>query len=387
MTIAFSCHACGGNVPALEASALKSLVGSDCTPVSGSLRVGVCASCGLLQKETSSAWSELCSKIYGDFKIYHQSNGQEQKARGVAGGELKPRSDLIVDFLASAGSLPEQSSVLDIGCGNGPFLRAVEKQFSKWKKTGTDLGDQFRNEIEQIGPNVSFRTSKEMEASEEIYDVVSLIHSIEHIPAPAEFLKKIKRHLKKTGLLLIQVPDADLNPFDLVVADHASHFSKTTLTEQVERAGYAIVACGNLVVSKEITLLARPAQIRPSHSASVDGAAASQIALRNLAWLAETMKSGERLAREKRPLGVFGTGIAGIWIGSIIKNSLDFYLDEDTARIGHDYFGVPIISPADVPSGATVFVCLEPNLAEAIAARHRMPGKRFVVPPPVVNQQ
>src|SRR5882757_1061413 len=84
----FRCHTCGGDVPELVAPALKSLVGSDCTPVTGDVRIGVCEACGLLQKEISPAWSDLCAKIYGNYRIYNQADGQEQKARGVDGGEL-----------------------------------------------------------------------------------------------------------------------------------------------------------------------------------------------------------------------------------------------------------------------------------------------------------
>src|ERR1700733_15697886 len=120
----FRCHACGGGVPELKARAFTSLVGSDCTPASGNVRVGVCEACGLLQKEISPAWSELCAKIYGSYRIYHQGAGQEQKARGTDGGRLKPRSELITDFLCNTMKLPQVASALDIGSGNGPFLRA-----------------------------------------------------------------------------------------------------------------------------------------------------------------------------------------------------------------------------------------------------------------------
>jgi SAM-dependent methyltransferase len=379
----FACHSCGGCVPGLTAPALKSLVGSDCTPASGEVRIGVCEACGLLQKEISPAWSDLCAKIYGSYQIYHQGAGQEQKARGTGGGQLRPRSDLLAGYLATARTLPRAGSALDIGSGNGPFLRAMAKVFPEWSLTGADLSDRFRKVIEGIGPKVSFRLTEDLSASDATYHVVSLIHSIEHIPAPADYLAKTKRHIKETGVLLIQVPDAELNPFDLVVADHASHFSKATLAAVVEAAGYEVIACGNMVVAKEISLIARPLPERPAAPRRTSRPDAAEVAKRNLAWLAETLRSGERLALEKRPLGVFGTGIAGIWIGNVIGNSLDFYSDEDDVRVGRDYFGIPIISPSDIPSGATIFVCLEPKLAASIAARHSAPGRHFVVPPPV----
>ena len=382
-TSIFRCHACGGAVPELKARAFTSLVGSDCTPASGNVSIGVCQACGLLQKDISPAWSELCAKIYGSYRIYHQGAGQEQKARGTDGGQLKPRSELIAEFLCNTRKLPQAGSALDIGSGNGPFVRAMQKSLPRWSLTGSDVTDRFRKQIEAIGPNILFRLTDELLASTDVFDVVSLIHCIEHIPAPAEYLGHVKSHIANDGVVLIQVPDAELNPFDLVVADHSSHFSKVTLRAEVEAAGYEILACGNLVVDKEITLLARPLYNQPVTHLRTAPLGATDMATRNLAWLDATLECGERLAHGTRPLGVFGTGIAGIWIGNVIGNNLDFYCDEDMVRVGHDYFGVPIIAPSAIPVGATVFVCLEPKLAKAIADRHSLPDRHFVVPPPV----
>ena len=245
------------------------------------------------------------------------------------------------------------------------------------------MTDGFRTQIETIGSNVSFGLTEELFAGIDRFDVVSLIHCIEHIPAPADYLRCVKQHLAKDGVLLIQVPDAELNPFDLIVGDHSSHFFKVTLRDQVEAAGYEVLACGNLVIDKEITLLARPLLRQQATDLHTSQGGAIDVARRNLAWLDATLECGERLADGTRPLGVFGTGIAGIWIGNVIGNNLDFYCDEDEVRVGRDYFGVPIIAPSAIPVGATVFVCLEPKLAKAIADRHSLPDRHFVVPPPV----
>jgi 2-polyprenyl-3-methyl-5-hydroxy-6-metoxy-1,4-benzoquinol methylase len=364
---------------------LASLVGSDCTPVTGEVRVGVCSACGLLQKDASSAWLKLCAQIYGNYQIYHQAAGHEQKARGSDGGQLMPRSELIARFLRTVGDLPRRGSVLDIGCGNGAFLRAIQKVFPDWSLTGADLNEAFREEIQAISAQASFRRADDLASSRDTYDIVSLIHCIEHIPAPVAYLTDARRHVAPTGFLLIEVPDAELNPFDLVVADHASHFSKATLAAIVMSAGYEVVACGNLVVGKEITLLARPRGEKPADHLYAMPVEPAATARRNLAWLDKTLQRGRQLASENRPFGIFGTSIASVWIGSALCSSIEFYVDEDELRIGRKYFGAPIISPADIPSGGTVFVCLEPKLAAAIATRHQAPDRKIVVPPPLTE--
>jgi SAM-dependent methyltransferase len=357
------------------------MAGSDCTPVRGCVRIGACRSCALVQKETSEAWQQLCDKIYSNYQIYHQAGGQEQKARGRGGGQLAPRSELIADFLSKTGTMPQEGSVLDIGCGNGAFLRAMGKTFPGWRLTGSDLNETFRDPVLAIGARASFQNRHQLEAGTDIFDVVSLIHCIEHIPAPVGYLAAVRRHIKATGLLLIEVPDAELNPFDMVVADHASHFSKATLSAVVRAAGYEVMACGNLVVGKEITLLARPLHEARSAGPELADLGAASFARRNLAWLEDTLNRGRALASESRPFGIFGTSIAGIWIHSAIGSNVDFFVDEDDTRVGRAYFGAPILAPASVPAGATVFVCLEPELSQAIAARHADSIRRYVTSP------
>jgi hypothetical protein len=187
---------------------------------------------------------------------------------------------------------------------------------------------------------------------------------------------RARRYIKPAGVLLIEVPDAELNPFDLVVADHASHFSKNSLARVTEAAGYEVLACRNAVIDNEITLVARP--IPADKRAHPPDQADAGLARRNLAWLERTLDQAHALAKEKEAFGVFGTSIAGLWIGSALAKQIRFFVDEDEARIGRDYFGTPILAPSQVPVGATVFVCLEPKLSQAIAARHADPSRNYV---------
>src|SRR5262249_6954406 len=153
-----------------------------------------------------------CKQIYANYQVYHQAAGKEQKARGVADGQLAPRSELIAFFLRDAGKLPEEASILDIGCGNGPFLHAINTIFPDWQITGSDINASFRKDILAISPRAAFKTDKEIKTTDEKFDVVSLIHCVEHISAPVAYLAEARRHLRPTGLLLIEVPDAEVNP-------------------------------------------------------------------------------------------------------------------------------------------------------------------------------
>jgi len=67
--------------------------------------------------------------------------------------------------------------------------------------------------------------------------------------------------------------------------------------------------------------------------------------------------------------GIFGTSIAATWLTAELGNAPSFFVDEDVNRIGHLHLGAPIVSPAHVPAGSTVFVAQPTPIARLIADR------------------
>ena len=71
-----------------------------------------------------------------------------------------------------------------------------------------------------------------------------------------EFLVGLDDLMKPNGSLLIEVPDLETSPFDILIKDHCTHFSKKTLRWTVESAGYLVSSLVDDCVAKELTLLA-----------------------------------------------------------------------------------------------------------------------------------
>ena len=67
--------------------------------------------------------------------------------------------------------------------------------------------------------------------------------------------------------------------------------------------------------------------------------------------------------------GIFGTAISATWLDAQTDRAAQFFVDEDQNRIGKSHLGRPILAPAGVPSGATVFVPLPDPLAAQVAGR------------------
>jgi hypothetical protein len=76
-------------------------------------------------------------------------------------------------------------------------------------------------------------------------------------------------------------------------------------------------------------------------------------------------------ARENRPFGIMGSSIAACWTMLELESKVDFFVDEDLNRVGHQLAGLPILSPAQAPAGSLVFIPMSVAVAENIMNRWR----------------
>ena len=212
--------------------------------------------------------------------------------------------------------------------------------------------------------------------------MITLVHAIEHVVDPCALLSQLKGRLGAEGLLLIDCPDYTQNPFDLVVADHCTHFSPDTLRNLVAAAGFDAVLVSTDILPREIVVLARPrldASAGPSPSNS-DAAAVR----RSLAWLA-AVREAARMVKPPGPFGIFGTGLAGTWLFGEMGSAVSLFVDEDEKKAGRDRFGLPVLRPRETPAAASVFLAFLPPQALAVQQRMIRAGCRFtmILPPRV----
>lgn len=376
-----NCHRCGA--PDLELDLAYSAwrrVTSDCKPWSAGGRLARCRRCRLVQAPVTPEWQAEAAAIYGQYTIYHQSGGAEQS---VFGGDAQgqARSDALVTALAQHGGLAETGRLLDVGCGNGAFLRAWHRSGRRWTLHGLEVSDQNRAQVEAI-PGVAALHVGDLPGVPGEFDLISLVHVLEHIPSPQTFLADLRPKLRPGGQVLVQVPDCEQNPFMLLVADHCSHFSVEGLAGVVRAAGFDVLHATNRWIAKEVSVVARRADRPAAPTATALSAAESDAIFGGGRWLAEVLSRVEA-ARRTRPFGVFGTSIAATWLQAQTDGAAGFFVDEDPHRVGREHLGRPILAPAQAPAGSTVFVALPQPLAGRVAARVARPDLRIVLPPDV----
>jgi SAM-dependent methyltransferase len=378
------CHVCGAGVLNLipQYSSLKRIT-SDCKSWPSGGELAVCQICGTVQKIINPAWEVEIKKIYDDYTIYHQSAGVEQAVFNQNTGQPSTRSIQLLTHLSQHVNVPDKGRLLDIGCGNGATLKAFNHIYPEWSLAGTEYDEKYKSIVELIPGVEALYTCPPQDVPRQ-FNLITMVHVLEHIAFPLKFLHSLREKLIDGGLLVIEVPNHVENPFELLIADHSTHFSKQSLVSLLETAGFSIEASATNWIPKELSVVAKKAQIgsniakqtaNPDAFAAVDG---------RVEWLLSVLRDAEETAKEG-PLGLFGTSIAATWLWSHLKDSVSFFVDEDPNRIGRRYHERPIYSPADVPEDGILFIALPPSIAYSIEARLKEAGYQYVcrVPQPL----
>lgn len=374
-----ACGVCGG-VPLEEIVSYRGLrrVTSDCRPWPAGGRIAVCGSCGTVQKPADRRFLEEIDDIYRSYTIYHQAAGAEQAVFEQSSGLPASRSVQLLRRLCADVGLGPVGRMLDVGCGNGATLRAFGQVAPGWTKAGTEFDAKYRAEIESI-PGTEPLHVGPVELVPGTFDVITMVHVLEHIVEPVGVLETLRGKLAPGGLLLVEVPHHPANPFELLIADHRTHFTADTLARALAKAGYEIVSVAEDWIPKELSVVARPATRASGRGPEGDPAAAKERIDASIAWLRGT---ADRLREALRhgPVGLFGTSIAGTWLAAEAGEAIAFFVDEDPARVGRTYLGRPVYAPSDVPSGSRVFVGLPAAVAAGICTRLARPGVTLLPP-------
>lgn len=134
--------------------------------------------------------------------------------------------------------------ILDFGCGFGWLLKSLNNK--NWNKYGIEINNYARKNAEKNGIK-TFNSLKKLNKNK--FDIVTLIHVIEHLKNPVNFLKKLKHNVKKNGYLIIETPDFDsamARQYNLkfrLLHDktHISLFSSESLIRLVRDIGLEII--------------------------------------------------------------------------------------------------------------------------------------------------
>ncbi len=188
---------------------------------------------GILETRPKLSDSELAKYYASDNYISHQTESKSlmdavyQKAKNFM---INRKKKLIYSY-------HKEGVILDIGTGTGDFLKVFPNE--KWIKNAiepnVDLHEKLKKERVGIISSISH-------LEESTYDIITLWHSLEHIPNLEESILRMKASLKPNGIIIIAVPNHkcyDAKYYKQFwaawdVPRHVWHFSKFGITTLFE---------------------------------------------------------------------------------------------------------------------------------------------------------
>jgi len=142
--------------------------------------------------------------------------------------------------LAALKTLPP-GKILDIGAGDGAFLKAVDPT---WKTFATEGGEVMRKTLRDAGIECFHDTKDVIRQARGTFDVVTMFQVLEHIAAFDAMLVDCREILRPGGLLIVSVPEGDavsdqerLTGCADMIPNHCNKWTPKALGIAMQRAG------------------------------------------------------------------------------------------------------------------------------------------------------
>lgn len=208
----------------------------------GHFRLVQCRHCGLIYQNPRPA--DLRPFYEGDylpFRTTASALGEDIVVGGAAANYRRLLHQVIPSGTTGA--------LLDVGCATGDFLVAMQAE--GWQVTGCDASDAAcavaRRRLGAAATIKAGELEKHAFPSAS-FDVVTLWHSLEHMPNPRTVLAEVRRVLRPNGVVLLQTPawlslESQLWKRSWVGWDAPRHtvvFSPRTLRLMLEATGLVV---------------------------------------------------------------------------------------------------------------------------------------------------
>jgi len=211
----------------------------------GEFAVVTCASCGAGRTLPPVATHELGRFYTAGYRAHAlRRDGLYARLRDL-GQRLRWRSELRRFPLDALAETP--GSVLDVGCGHGDLGAALVAR--GWSVAGLDPSTQAVENARARGIDAHVGTIADADLGDASFDVVTMLHSLEHVVSPLDDLRSAHARLRPGGLLIVVLPNYGCwqrkrmgsRWFHLDLPRHRTHFTEAALRHAAEQAGFVDV--------------------------------------------------------------------------------------------------------------------------------------------------
>lgn len=168
-----------------------------------------------------------------EFYDFHWNKWSDMKTYGPMSRHIRR---LCLNFLNKVNC----KSILDVGCGEGHFLKEIHLNRPYMEIAGMDISAVAINNARINLPNAKFYIlDLEKKYIEEKFDLITAIDVIEHIDDDAKFLENIYRMTEK--YFLVCTLTGKMRPSENNVG-HLRNYSYSELISKLEAAGFAAIS-------------------------------------------------------------------------------------------------------------------------------------------------
>ena len=130
--------------------------------------------------------------------------------------------------------------VLDVGCGTGGMMEALQRYGTTW---GVDFSEEMVRQCLARGfTNVVAASATELPLQNESFDLVTFFDCLEHIDDDQAALSETRRVLRPGGLLFASVPAYQfLYAQNDRLAHHKRRYTMSSLRAKLQRSGFQII--------------------------------------------------------------------------------------------------------------------------------------------------
>ena len=165
-----------------------------------------CARCGLGWNRLQMDDAELAA-FYAGYTKKVGSEEEDDLLFGTPDADVETltasQARFVVEHVTAA-----RGRVLDIGCGKGSFLKSFKAVREGWQYVGVEPS---REEALLARRESAFEIHEGMFGAVPLeagsFDLVAIMHVLEHVSRPAEVIRQIATILKPGGLLFVEVPN------------------------------------------------------------------------------------------------------------------------------------------------------------------------------------
>ncbi len=218
----------------------------------------LCPACGLVFLSPRMSTDQLNTFYAENYReLYHNAKEPTPVDLSIQ----TRRANHLLDSVFAHG-LTMLDAHLDIGCSTGTLLNTFKNRFNN-RAVGIELDNAHRAYAQSHGIT-AFASLTDLPAEfEKAFNLVSLIHVLEHLTDPVGTLVELRtRWMRPGGWLLLETPN--LYCHDSFEVAHLVSFSPATLTQTVLQAGFQPVFMARHgqprsdLLPLYLTLLAKP---------------------------------------------------------------------------------------------------------------------------------